>query len=106
MIVVVDVNVAAPKFGDFFGEYHCGFSLVGNVEALFSFADDVDGAGSVRVSKEETGAMGAIGGGISGGGCFGGGPGGPSCGSNSWSLLPPNILLRLLIELPRCCFFF
>lgn len=56
--VIVSVN-------DFFGEYHCGFSLVGNVEVVDGVADDVDGAGSVRVSKEETEAIGAIGSGTS-----------------------------------------
>lgn len=99
------------------------------MEEAAADADDADdGAGSVRVSKEETGAMGAIGNGTSGGGWAGGGPNGPTDGGervggapavgggnlvvvsvllpSGWSLLPLKILLKLLIELPRCCFFF
>lgn len=86
VVAVSDLSEAPAGVGDFLGEYHCGRSLDGNVEvdgppllpaaaAIFDVADDVDGAGSVRVSKEEIDAMGAIGGGTSGGGCFGGRPG-------------------------------
>lgn len=83
VVVVSDLSEVPVGVGDFFGEYHCGRSAVGNVEvdgpplppaaaAEFVNADDVDGPGSVRVSKEEIEAMGTIGGGTSGGGCFGG----------------------------------
>lgn len=113
LTVVVDVTDSGEVF---FGEYHCGVLFMGNALELSEVNDDDDACCVVVVfgSKEETDDIDvpltcvpvSLDVGAGGGGCDGGPVVATGFGGSGLSLLPPKMLLKPLIEPPRCCFFF
>lgn len=121
-VIVVDaLTVVVTDSGEvFFGEYHCGVFLTGNALELSVVNDDDSCVVVVFGSKEETddvdvpltcAPVALVVGvtlltGAGGGGCDGGPVVATGFGGSGISLLPPKMLLKPLIEPPRCCFFF